>query len=204
MFPPQKKTSPRSHPVVHPKQTNKQTKRVSSLQPTVRHWKKGHPKRKCHLHQFTAWWWFQPIRKSLVKLDHFPQGEHQKYVKPPSYITFREVMSVSAASGIHGHGPFGICAMTEQDRWLLLSDSWPLLYLYMLLSYWEGNFSGGVLYSWKQTKFWLNVECLCFFPQGRLKQKKCTLVDYSSGHKNQASLVGTGSCSFLFLEDPSR
>ena len=30
-------------------------------------------------------WWFQPIFKILVKLDHFPKdrGENKKYLKPP-------------------------------------------------------------------------------------------------------------------------
>ena len=33
-------------------------------------------------------WWFQPIRKILVNLDHFPnfRGEHKKSLKPPPSI----------------------------------------------------------------------------------------------------------------------
>jgi len=35
-------------------------------------------------HPFSSWW-FQPIRKILVKLDHFPRvrDENNKYLKPP-------------------------------------------------------------------------------------------------------------------------
>ena len=102
MFPPPKKTSPRSHPVVHPQQTtNKQNKTKQTK------------------HQFTAWWWFQPIWKALVRLDHFPKGEHfffwNHHLKR-GYISFNEVMSVSAASGIHGHGPFGICGKDKAEQ----------------------------------------------------------------------------------------
>ena len=36
--------------------------------------------------QLVASWWFQPIWKILVKVDHFPKvrGEHKRYLKPPS------------------------------------------------------------------------------------------------------------------------
>ena len=37
-------------------------------------------------------WWFQPIGKIFVKLDHFPRdrGEHKQYLKPPPRIVVGE------------------------------------------------------------------------------------------------------------------
>ena len=42
------------------------------------------------IYHITTCWWFQPIRKILVKFDHFPRysrGENKKCLKPPPRLT---------------------------------------------------------------------------------------------------------------------
>ena len=50
------------------------------------HWITLHPSKS--LQNCTSWW-FQPIWKILVKLDHLPRrGEHKKSLKPPPSVAF--------------------------------------------------------------------------------------------------------------------
>ncbi len=54
-------------------------------------------------------WWFQPIWKILVKLDHFPRdrGENKKYLKPPP----------SNMSHVPSKNPVGLEEHDEHSFW---------------------------------------------------------------------------------------
>ena len=80
---------------------------------TKAEWLVHEPVRFCPMHSRTPWmraftwlhhsvfqqtisagWWFQPILKILVKLDHFSnRDEHHKYFKPPPSLAFFLEMS---------------------------------------------------------------------------------------------------------------
>ena len=50
-------------------------------------------------------WWFQPIPKILVKLDHFPsfRGENKKYLKPPPIdIVYKAKYTIHQDTETHG------------------------------------------------------------------------------------------------------
>ena len=59
--------------------------------------------------KYTTGWWFQPLWKNLVKLDHFPsKGENKKCLKPPPKQPFNTFNTWS----FHAH--WGLMPRTQR------------------------------------------------------------------------------------------